>query len=246
MTKYTITPWRTQADLLKVRDELFKAVGPEVSYPCRQQDAVERVMAWKLRGNLPHAVESTALLVDATIHHKIKLVSSFSIRAVYSAAFCRFVTGFCDIGRHKERSLEPSSMLEIAKQIDMPAEFVALRHEATHEELPSVQRLVIATRQALSWLWKVYWSRLEDLESTESERISRAALKDEVTVVLRRFRKSRRDLLRNQTQTSSEQQLDRDQTCDILERECKDSRSRIKSVAEALVEDSLLLPSSRE
>ena len=101
-------------------------------------------MAWKLRSNLPHAVESTALLVDAILHHDLTHNSIFSIRAVYSAAFTRFVTGFCDIGRNRERTLEPSSMLEIAKQIGMPVEFVALRHEATHEELPSVQRLVAA------------------------------------------------------------------------------------------------------
>lgn len=137
-------------------------------------------------------------------------------------------------------------MLEIAKQIGMPADFVALRHEATHEELPSLQRLVIAARQALSWLWKVYWSRLEDLESTESERAARTALKDEFKMMLHRFRKSRRDMLRNPTQTLSEQQVEIVQTCDALEKICKESRSKAKLLAEALAEDGLLLPGSRE
>lgn len=55
-------------------------------------------------------------------------------------------------------------MLEMAKQMGMKAEFVALRHEATHEELPSLRRLVKATGEALEWLWRVYWSRLDEGE----------------------------------------------------------------------------------
>lgn len=46
----------------------------------------------------------------------------------------------------------------------MKAEFVALRHEATHEELPSLRRLVKATGEALEWLWRVYWRRLDEGE----------------------------------------------------------------------------------
>lgn len=51
----------------------------------------EKVSSWKLRGNLPHAVEATALLTDAILHDDARENSIFSIRATYSAAFCRFV-----------------------------------------------------------------------------------------------------------------------------------------------------------
>lgn len=60
-------------------------------------------------------------------------------------------------------------MLEMAKQMGMKAEFVALRHEATHEELPSLRRLVKATGEALEWLWRVYWSRLDEGEGEEEQ-----------------------------------------------------------------------------
>lgn len=60
-------------------------------------------------------------------------------------------------------------MLEMAKQMGMKAEFVALRHEATHEELPSLRRLVKATGEALEWLWRVYWSRLGEGEGEEEQ-----------------------------------------------------------------------------
>lgn len=48
-----------------------------------------KVAAWKLRGNLPHPVEATALLTDAILHDDARKNSIFSIRATYSAAFCR-------------------------------------------------------------------------------------------------------------------------------------------------------------
>lgn len=48
-----------------------------------------KVEAWKLRGNVPHHVEATALLTDAILHDDAQTNSIFSIRATYSAAFCR-------------------------------------------------------------------------------------------------------------------------------------------------------------
>ena len=202
-------------------------------------------MAWKLRGNLPHAVESTALLVDAILHQDTNN-STFSIRAVYSAAFCRFVTGFCDIGRHKERTLEPSSMLEIAKQIDMPVHFVALRHEATHEELPGIQRLVKATQDALNWLWTVYWSRLEEPEDPGSIKAALPVFKSEVVTVLRNFRRSRRDALRMNVQESPEQLEESASTCDACIGLCDGQQPKIEALAEVLVEQRLILPSIRQ
>ena len=243
MSKFTITPWRTQADLIQVRQQLYSLNEDGAD---SRRHAVNRAMAWKLRGNLPHAVESTALLVDAVLHHDITTNSIFSIRAVYSAAFSRFVTGFCDIGRHKERTLEPSSMLEIAKQIDMPLEFVALRHEATHEELPGIQRLVSAVKQALDWLWRVYWGRLEEPEEPESVAQALPAIKSDLSTLLRNFRKSRRDALRNKSPKSLEGSAEVANACDACVEICNGSRSRIEALATVLVEERLILPSTRE
>lgn len=242
MSKFTITPWRTQADLIGVRQQLY---GPDGSEADGRRWAVDRAMAWKLRGNLPHAVESTALLVDAILHHDISTNSIFSIRAVYSAAFSRFVTGFCDIGRHRERTLEPSSMLEIAKQIDMPLEFVALRHEATHEELPGIQRLVSATNQALDWLWKVYWGRLEEPEDAQAVQAALPALRSALSTILRDFRRARRDELRNKPQTLLEGNGEVSDTRDACAVLCTDSQPRIEALAAVLVEERYILPSSR-
>lgn len=211
----------------------------------RRHHAVQRVMAWKARGNLPHAVESTALLMDAILHHNIEPNSIFSIRAVYSAAFTRFVTGFCDIGRSKERSLEPSSMLEIAKQIDMPVEFVTLRHEATHQELPELHRLVDATEDALDWLWNVYWSRLNEPVPIDPASTAMTQFRTDARQKLRDFRSARREALRARQQGANE----RDSDVWKAAKSCADlmgsDEVKTEAFVDVLLSDKLLIPSKR-
>jgi ribosomal biogenesis protein LAS1 len=51
-------------------------------------------------------------------------------------------------------------MYSIAKTIGLPATYVELRHQATHEELPSLPKLRTATQKALRWIWDYYWVHL--------------------------------------------------------------------------------------
>lgn len=239
MSRYTITPWRTQSDLLAVREQLYTlSSGPD-----NRRSAVERIMAWKLRGNLPHAVESTALLVDAILHHDLSVNSIFSVRAVYAAAFTRFVTGFCDIGRNRERALEPSSMLEIARQIDMPDEFVALRHEATHEELPSVQRLVAVCGQALEWLWRVYWSRLVEESVVEIAPVDLGTVREEGRRVLKEFRSARKQTLKGKGGSAQGLVQKTASECEAL---CRGQEDAVVALTGVLLGDKMLYPSDRE
>jgi hydroxyacylglutathione hydrolase len=53
-------------------------------------------------------------------------------------------------------------MYSIAKTIGLPATFVELRHQATHEQLPSLAKLRAAARKALAWIWDYYWKDLSD------------------------------------------------------------------------------------
>ena len=53
-------------------------------------------------------------------------------------------------------------MYSIAKTIGLPATFVELRHQATHEQLPSLAKLRVAARKALAWIWEYYWKDLAD------------------------------------------------------------------------------------
>lgn len=263
MARYTITPWRTPSDLLSARAQLYN-LRPEAQATQGQRHAVDRILlAWKLRSNVPHAVESTALLVDAQLHHSTATAttgspageqignSNFSIRATYTAAFTRFVTGFCDIGRAREGTLAPSSMLEIARQIDMPAHFVTLRHEATHEELPSLQRLVAATREALEWLWRVYWSRLEEPQLVRLPEANGNAVgvvaeeKEEARRILRGYRTVRRQAFKSSTQRTAEHRAQLQDFASACVGFCSASGG-VESLASVVVQDKFLIPSNHE
>jgi ribosomal biogenesis protein LAS1 len=257
MVRYTTTPWRTDNDLLAVRTQLYGRNAQNPASPEFQRQAISRILAWKQRNtNLPHAVESTALLIDAILHQhssdasSIKL-SDFSIRAVYTAAFTRFVTGFCDIGRARSGRLggieNQSSMLEIARQIGMPTEFVALRHEATHEELPSVARLRKAVNRALEWLWEYYWKRLTEGDGQAVDVVVDEATKDEVRKAVKAYRKARREALSKKKRSGDllaegEAMI----ASDELRAICRGGRAGEEAVAQILAGDKFLIPSNRE
>lgn len=69
-----------------------------------------------------------------------------------------FVTGLLDSHQDKQRKM---SMYDVAKSVGLPATFVELRHQATHEQLPSLTRLRAAARKALAWIWEYYWRHLQ-------------------------------------------------------------------------------------
>ncbi|KAL2263647.1 hypothetical protein VTK26DRAFT_5809 [Humicola hyalothermophila] len=60
------------------------------------------------------------------------------------------------------------SMYDVAKSVGLPATFVELRHQATHEQLPSLTRLRTAARKALDWIWDYYWRHLPEADSSSS------------------------------------------------------------------------------
>lgn len=78
----------------------------------------------------------------------------------------RFVTGLLDSHQDKRRKL---SMYSIARTIGLPATYVELRHQATHEELPSLSKLRTATQKALHWIWDSYWAKLPPAPTPQEE-----------------------------------------------------------------------------
>lgn len=61
------------------------------------------------------------------------------------------------------------SMYQIARQLDMPASFIELRHRVTHEVKPNMLELERAAKQGLSWLFAWYWIYVPDGESISAE-----------------------------------------------------------------------------
>lgn len=89
MVQYIITPWRNRRELLNVREAFYASFDVrEAIIDEQRHKAVELVSVWVQRGNCPHSVESTALLVSAMLNEAAG-TSAYAVRAAYAAAFSR-------------------------------------------------------------------------------------------------------------------------------------------------------------
>jgi len=250
MPHYVVTPWKFHSELLQVRRELYH-LGPDTDMDTRRH-AIDWIAAWKQRGALPHDIESTALLVDAVLHHNAEVNSPFSIRATYSAAFCRFVTGFCDIS---QTASVKRSMFDAARSLDMPASFVELRHEATHDDLPSLQRLVRNTNLALAWLWQHYWVKLDDQlvgskKTTVAARLEDTPAKpqlqrENLRAILATFSSKRRAEIKASSTDMSAASAS-GVACLELVKLCRGSTQTLTTLCSLLLEEKMLIPSNRK
>ena len=195
------TPWRNHTELMNVREWFFPVLASgeqrdsksrrkacdqvSLNLPCLNYSQLIdffQVSTWKLRGNLPHAVESTWLLTEAILidEKPVEQMPVFAIKAAYITAISRsvlpgllasleslgrridswssFVTGLLD---SQQESKYKVSMYTQAQKVGLPALFVDIRHEATHGDMPNLTNLRSAADRALKWLWDDYWKDLE-------------------------------------------------------------------------------------
>ncbi|KAK8101756.1 hypothetical protein PG999_012130 [Apiospora kogelbergensis] len=138
----------------------------------QKRHAVWRVSMWMQRGSCPHMVESTSLLTAAILLDLQEVRNGAGsglyepVRLAYAAAFSRFVTGLLDGQQEKQQK---QSMWSIAKLIGLPATFVELRHQCTHEQLPPLLKLRSAAQKSLVWIWDYYWRHVPDNEARGSQ-----------------------------------------------------------------------------
>lgn len=69
-------------------------------------------------------------------------ISELEKRMIYSLAIIRFVNGLVDAG---QTSTYAQSVSVIANRMKLPPSLVEIRHEATHNQLPSIYSLRSAT-----------------------------------------------------------------------------------------------------
>ncbi|KAJ9658560.1 rRNA-processing protein las1 [Coniosporium apollinis] len=252
MVQLGLTPWRDASELLVVREQFYPS-GPAGNEDRRNtaelRHAVNLVNVWKLRGHIPHAVESTALLVDAILHHDVEKNSVFDVRAVYSTAFARFVTGYCDTQQGRAFKM---SMFDMAEELNMPAHFVDMRHEITHSHLPTLQRLQLVTGEALTWLWDVYWSTLDRPKhsATDEDESRKAmptdvdALREEFRAVLKTYVRERRTELKKNPMTKHINNACEAPSKRCLEL-CGNRAEALQVLVTVLVDDKLIIPSDK-
>jgi hypothetical protein len=93
---------------------------------------------------------------DAILSSK-DLPSSMASRILqhgYSSAIIRFVNELVD---QAQKGLYATSITRLADQLGLPRFFVDLRHDGTHDSLPSLELLRWAAGEALRWLNMRYW-----------------------------------------------------------------------------------------
>lgn len=134
------------------------------------QLALRRVAVWRgrsARGRLSHAVDISAglaglLLSDAerTCHNNATGNNPYQLRNSYSTLLLRSVNGLADTYRHQRKSslLSVSHCCALA---GLPLWIVDIRHDASHNDLPSLGLCRIGAIESLRF-WKTrYWDTLE-------------------------------------------------------------------------------------
>ncbi|KAJ2906639.1 hypothetical protein MKZ38_000894 [Zalerion maritima] len=194
MVQYIFTPWRNREELLRVRKQFFpqriddngfciSASSPLNTNSNGRNDrvdnrraAVGRAQMWVNRGHCPHLVEATAQIMSARLADEACAGGSdrdtLLVSLGYSAAFSRFVTGLLDSHQEAQKKM---SMYSVAKSVGLPASFVELRHQVTHEQLPSLTKLRAAADKALDWIWERYWKEIPAPSARAATRLSTSA-----------------------------------------------------------------------
>ncbi|KAH8148340.1 uncharacterized protein LAJ45_07441 [Morchella importuna] len=181
-----IVAWRTPADLLEVKAAFYPVSNGEDLRPM----ALAKVRAWISRTRIPHAIEATALLTEATLHDTSSH-SALNSRLAYSTAICRFVNGLIDPAQQAQFALP---MHILARNLNLPASFVEIRHAATHDMLPGLPVLRAVAARALAWLWDNYWVSVGVKWTSEvTGSGEEAVLQSKARMALKRWRQLRRD-----------------------------------------------------
>ena len=143
-----LVPWLDWGEWQAVYHSLFEANS-------NQQWGLDAIALWRLRGRLPHAIDITASLVEVIIQDSHRPRSEHELRMQYSIIIVRAVNGLVD---PSQQSYFADSVMSLASKIDIPGWIVELRHDATHNVLPSLSILRSAANHMLQWLHRYYWS----------------------------------------------------------------------------------------
>jgi hypothetical protein len=175
--------------------------------------------------------------VDAILHNDARKNSASTIKAVYASALAKMVTSVCDL---EQDSVEKRSMMEQAKKIRMPEDWVHLRHSITHGQTPGLRALEEAVRDAVPWMWDHFWKHL-DVEDGMSDEELRVELIDMLTD----YRRQRRAAITAKQDASMDTNL-ASHTSKLIRRACKKNARGRDTLINVLLYDSVLLPSEKQ
>lgn len=161
-------PWRHWDEWLEVKRRLFST-----DYAALLQ-ALKRVSAWRLRGRLPLGVDVSASLLELKLqdpgHAPVRgpPIADEALRSLYSLTIIRMVNGIVD---SQQKGKVAQSVAKLASWVGLAPLLVEIRHEATHNELPTLATLRVAGDLALDWLKVNYWDAQEEYLSSAKLRV---------------------------------------------------------------------------
>ncbi|KAH7340513.1 Las1-domain-containing protein [Rhizoctonia solani] len=157
-------PWAALAEL----DELCTWIYSDETDITSKQLAKNRLCAWQVNCQLPHALESVLYFLNAILLDSNN-ASTSTLCQIHALALIRFVNGLVD---PLQQGVFARPIYSLAAQIGLPSWIVELRHRSTHEDLPSIEVLREATHQSMQWLLNRYFlPTLSPSNTTELERI---------------------------------------------------------------------------
>ncbi|KAI9282365.1 Las1-like-domain-containing protein [Sporodiniella umbellata] len=189
MSNIRIVPWTNQAEFECIYRWLFSDRKKETK---TVQLALDRIQTWSNRGQLPSSIEITGLLIESIIRDEQHghTMSHKELRLLYSMGIIRFVNGLVDQEQNKKHA---QTVLTIAKSINLPSWYVDLRHESTHERLPSLSVLRSAATQAVAWLHDHYWVQNINIQANSNKEDLAQSIKAHMNA----YKESRKNYLKN-------------------------------------------------
>lgn len=133
----------------------------------------------------------TAIFIEIIIRHEQSghLLSHKELRLMYAMAIIRLVNGLVD---RQQKGKFARSIQSIARTLGLPPWFVDLRHESTHERLPSLMVLKEGALQAVDWLYHNYW--IHNLKNNEQKQA--LAENKEVRAKLNEYKECRKTYMK--------------------------------------------------
>ena len=133
--------------------------------------------------------------------------SESTLRLSYAMTLTRLVNGICDPSQKGKFAV---SVQTLATQLNVPRTLVDIRHDSTHNQLPSIQRLRKASEDAIGWLNVHYWERQKrKLEHVKEEmRLAiRAMAECEKGHALKKSKKDKNGRLLNDSNSDSDESM---------------------------------------
>ncbi|KAL3939657.1 MAG: hypothetical protein SGBAC_005658 [Bacillariaceae sp.] len=185
LRKFTkVTLWQSNWELESVGRALVSVIDPSITAADADaeqrmsiEEAFDVVSVWKARAQsgegLPHAVECTYHLARVYLrdhnhlNSNINKISTTELRISYSSAIVRAINGFADV--LQQQRFVASSVSLLCSKLGIPSWIVDIRHEASHNALPSLGVLRLATCTLMEFLKSEYWIPMCDDWMVEDE-----------------------------------------------------------------------------